>query len=83
MDDDFAFMKPWGFDVANIKCPVFLYQGSEDLMVPYGHGLWLGDHINQQYLTKHLEDGEGHISIFLGRVDGMLDEVLAAVEKSK
>ncbi|EXJ68783.1 uncharacterized protein A1O5_07714 [Cladophialophora psammophila CBS 110553] len=80
IDDDFAFLAPWGFDVADIKVPVFLYQGSEDLMVPFAHGQWLGSHINQKYLTNHLEQGEGHISIFLGRVDTMLDEIKAVID---
>lgn len=80
MDDDFAFYAPWGFDVADIQVPVFLYQGSEDLMVPIGHGQWLGSHINQKYLTKHFVEGEGHISIILGRENGILDEILSVAK---
>jgi pimeloyl-ACP methyl ester carboxylesterase len=81
MDDDFAFTKPWGFDVSkDIKCPVFLYQGSEDLMVPYAHGKWLASKIPKEQLTKHLEEGEGHISIFLGRVDGMMKELKSVID---
>ncbi len=83
IDDNLAFMKPWGFDVADVKCPVFLYQGSLDLMVPYGHGLWLGEHIAPKYLTKHLEDGEGHLSIFVGREESMLEELMPYIEKTK
>lgn len=77
-DDDFASMKPWGFDVNEVRVPYFMYQGSEDKMVPYGHGKWLASHIPKEHLTAHLEDGQGHISIFLGRVDGMLEELLTA-----
>ncbi len=80
IDDDIAFVAPWGFETADIKVPVFLYQGSEDLMVPFAHGQWLGKHINPKYLTNHLEQGEGHISIFLGKVDTMLDELKAVVD---
>lgn len=77
VDDDLAMMKYWGFELSEIKCPVFLYQGSEDKMVPYGHGQWLAKRIPKQFLTEHLEDGEGHISIFMGRVEGMMDELLS------
>lgn len=76
VDDDLAMMKHWGFELSEIKCPVFLYQGSEDKMVPYGHGQWLAKRIPSKFLTEHLEDGEGHISIFMGRVEGMMDELL-------
>ena len=77
VDDNLAFVHPWGFNVADIKIPVFLYQGSDDKMVPFSHGQWLGENIPKQHLTKHLEEGQGHISIFLGRLDGMLDELLS------
>lgn len=75
IDDDLAFIKPWGFELSEIKAPVFLYQGSLDLMVPYGHGQWLAKNIPQQYLTSHLIEGEGHISIWLGYMKKMLDEL--------
>jgi pimeloyl-ACP methyl ester carboxylesterase len=78
-DDDLEFTKPWGFELAEIKVPVFLYQGSEDLMVPYSHGQWLAEHLPQGKLRKHLVQGDGHISIFLGHVDAMMDELLEVV----
>ena len=34
VDDDFAFLAPWGFDVGAIEVPVLVWQGEEDLMVP-------------------------------------------------
>ncbi|KAK5167455.1 uncharacterized protein LTR77_007154 [Saxophila tyrrhenica] len=80
IDDDLAFIKPWGFEMTDIQCPVSLYQGSEDLMVPYDHGKWLGSHIPEHLLTKHLEGGEGHISIFEGNIEGMLDEMRRAID---
>lgn len=76
VDDDLAFIKPWGFELSEIKVPVLLYQGSEDKMVPYAHGEWLGEHLPQEKLTKHLIPGEGHISILVGKMDGMIGELL-------
>lgn len=76
IDDDLSFIVPWGFELSEIKVPVFLYQGSMDLMVPYGHGQWLAKHLPRDYLTSHLIEGEGHISIWLGYMDNMLKELL-------
>jgi pimeloyl-ACP methyl ester carboxylesterase len=76
LEDDLAFVQPWGFEPSQISVPVYLWQGSEDLMVPFAHGVWLAERIPG--VTPHLEHGHGHISIGIGSIDRMLDEVLAA-----
>lgn len=76
LDDDLAFTKPWGFDLDEIDVPVSIWQGSLDLMVPYSHGQWLAAHVPGA--SAHLEPGEGHLSIGLGALDRMLDELIAA-----
>jgi len=75
VDDDIAFTKPWGFDLAEITIPTALWQGSEDRMVPFSHGEWFAKHLPQA--TVHLEQGEGHLSIGLGAIDRMLEELVA------
>lgn len=81
VDDDFAFIRPWGFDLGEIKVPVFLYQGSEDMMVPLAHGKWLADHLPKDKVEAHLLEGEGHISIFSAYVDEMLDKLMAVARE--
>lgn len=49
-------------------------------MVPFAHGKWLSAHIPKQFLTTHLEEGQGHISILLGRVGQILNEVRAVID---
>ena len=61
MDDDLAFVEPWGFDISKISVPVELWQGNDDFMVPHAHGYWLEKHIPSAKL--HFVPGEGHISL--------------------
>jgi len=77
VDDDLAFVAPWGFTLAEIAVPTFVWQGSEDLMVPFAHGQWLAAHVPGA--TAHLERGEGHLSIAMGALDQMLAELLTTL----
>ncbi|MFM2237805.1 MAG: hypothetical protein RL389_152 [Actinomycetota bacterium] len=61
MDDDLAFVVPWGFDIASISKPVELWQGNDDFMVPHAHGYWLEKNIPTAKLN--FVPGEGHISL--------------------
>ena len=44
-DDDLAFARGWGFAVDDVAVPVTVWQGREDAMVPYAHGVWLSQHV--------------------------------------
>lgn len=74
LDDDLALVRPWGFEVSEIDRPVALWQGGVDLMVPPAHGSWLAANLGEA--AVHLEPGEGHLSVGLGRCEEMLDELL-------
>jgi pimeloyl-ACP methyl ester carboxylesterase len=75
LDDDLAFVRDWGFDLDAVRVPVSLWQGSVDLMVPFAHGEWLAAHVPG--VIAHLEEGEGHLSVGVGALDRMLDELLS------
>jgi len=77
LDDDLALTAPWGFDPASITVPAFVWQGDADLMVPAAHGRWLARHLPTA--VAHLEAGQGHLSIAVGAVDRMLDELVTAL----
>jgi pimeloyl-ACP methyl ester carboxylesterase len=76
LDDDLAFAKPWGFSLAEISVPTMIWQGDADLMVPFAHGQWLASRVPNA--SAHLEAGEGHLSVGLGKLDAMLDELAKA-----
>jgi pimeloyl-ACP methyl ester carboxylesterase len=77
LDDDLAFTRQWGFSLDEISVPVMIWQGSDDLMVPFAHGRWLAEQLPGA--SAHLEQGEGHLSIGLGALDRMLDELMTTV----
>lgn len=74
IDDDLAFVRPWGFEVADVRVPVSLWQGTDDLMVPFAHGEWLA--ANVPGAIAHLLPGEGHLSVAIGRAGDMFAELL-------
>jgi hypothetical protein len=75
-DDDVAFVRGWDVPLDEIEVPVAIWQGSEDRMVPSSHGEWLAAHVAGA--QPRLLEGEGHLSIVVGRYGRLLDELLAA-----
>lgn len=75
LDDDLAFTRPWGFDLADVAVPAYIWQGDVDLMVPFAHGAWLAAHVPGN--ESHLLTGEGHISLGIGHAEPMLEQLAA------
>jgi pimeloyl-ACP methyl ester carboxylesterase len=65
-DDEEAFVHPWGFDVASTRVPVLILQGEDDRFVPYGHGVWLAEHVTGCDARLTAEDG--HLTLIEHRV---------------
>ena len=70
-DDDLAFTRPWGFELAEIRVPTLLWQGAQDLMVPVAHAHWLAERIPG--VEAHITEEDGHLSIAVGRLGEIYD----------
>ena len=50
-------LKPWGFDVADIRVPVRIWCGGKDVLLPQAH--WMADRIPRAHLR--VDEEAGHI----------------------
>jgi len=74
IEDELAYVAPWGFDVADIAAPVLYLHGGRDRIAPKAHAQWLARRTPTAELWLRPEDG--HISV-LGSADAALDWLLA------
>ncbi|MFI9756631.1 alpha/beta fold hydrolase [Streptomyces sp. NPDC051963] len=61
IDDDLAYVAPWGFDPGKIVAPVLLLHGREDRVAPSSHSEWLVSRCPSAELR--LTPADGHISV--------------------
>jgi pimeloyl-ACP methyl ester carboxylesterase len=73
-DDDLAFATDWGFSLDALAGRVAIWQGDQDLMVPFAHGKWLAAHIPGARV--HLEPGAGHLTMTVTAIGRILDDLL-------
>jgi pimeloyl-ACP methyl ester carboxylesterase len=61
IDDDLAYVVPWGVDPAQVIAPILLLHGGRDRVVPSSHSEWLARHCPSAELWLYPDDG--HISV--------------------
>jgi pimeloyl-ACP methyl ester carboxylesterase len=61
VDDDLAYVAPWGFDASQVSPPVLIVQGGQDRIAPSSHARWLAHRIRAAELWLRPDDG--HVSV--------------------
>ena len=61
VDDDLAYVAPWGFDPGDVRPPVLFLHGDRDRIAPGSHARWLARHTPSSELWLRPDDG--HISV--------------------
>jgi pimeloyl-ACP methyl ester carboxylesterase len=61
VDDNLAYVAPWGFDPAQVIAPILFLHGGRDRLVPSSHGEWLARRCPSAELR--LRGDDGHISV--------------------
>jgi pimeloyl-ACP methyl ester carboxylesterase len=69
VDDDLAFMRPWGFPIAAVTAPVLLLHGAADRMVPSIHATRLATRLPTA--TARIVPSEGHITVMRHAADAL------------
>ena len=69
IDDDLAYVAPWGFDPTAITAPTLLLHGEEDRIAPVAHSVWLAQRISSAELWQKRD--EGHVSVLRHAPDAL------------
>ena len=75
IDDDVAFAKPWGVDLAAVASPVLVVQGGQDRVIPPAHGHRLVA-LMPDAAQLWLRPRDGHVSV-LDAIPVALDWLLS------
>jgi pimeloyl-ACP methyl ester carboxylesterase len=74
IDDDLAFVMPFGFDLEAIAVPTLVVHGRRDRFVPVDHGEWLGRAIPGAEMW--IFGDEGHLTLMADRIADVHDWLL-------
>ncbi len=71
IDDELAYVNPWGFSPGQVASPVLILHGGQDRMVPSAHGAWVARHCPAA--EEWLRPDDGHVSVLRSSAVAALD----------
>lgn len=69
VDDDLAYVSPWGFDPAEVRATTLVMHGERDRVVPPAHGRWVAKRLPNAELWSQPDDG--HVSVLRRAADAL------------
>jgi pimeloyl-ACP methyl ester carboxylesterase len=76
VDDDLAFLSPWGFELSEIRVPTRVIYGDSDVLVPRRHGEWLAKNVPDAEVVVLQDVGHiGHPDLVAERLGWLLQPV--------
>jgi len=76
-DDEFAFLRNWGFEVKDVRVPVVIWQGLDDLSVSPHMARWFNENLCNP--TLELLEGQHHSSIMVEKRGEILKAAIRAL----
>lgn len=73
VDDHLSLVRNWGFELEDIRVPVSVVHGEDDLVVPPSHARWLHKHLSHSELS--IVKDFGHFGLF----ERVKEEIISAV----
>jgi pimeloyl-ACP methyl ester carboxylesterase len=67
------YVKPWGFDLSEVRTPVYLWHGEADVNAPFGMGRYLSHNLPK--CETHFFVGEGHYSLGLNHLTEIFEKI--------
>lgn len=81
IDDDLAYVSPWGVDLSTVTAPVLLVHGDDDRVVPASHSRWLTRALPGSAHWALPE--EGHLSVLAAEERGAADALRWLAERAR
>ena len=79
VEEYLAWARPWGFGLGDVSCPVHVWQGGDDHLVPPSWAVRLADGLPRA--TVRVLEGEGHF-LLLNHGEQVLRELAAAMAEN-
>lgn len=80
--DNVAWSRPWGVDLAEVRCPVSLWYGDSDPLAPPFHGEWFKEHL-PHVVEFVVAAGVGHLAVmrYLGDMLRAVTQQIPALQE--